>query len=314
MLAATLSENGFSLNEVDVPQPKENEVLIQTIGCGICGGDLHVYKTRSELSRDPLLLGHEGSGIIIELGEGVSKLKVGDKVTSLGGAYADFFVAHEDTLVKLPNEVDPLYALGEPLACCVHASDRFGTQDGDKVAVVGCGFMGLICLQLAKLQGASQIVAIDPVEYRREMAYQLGADICLHPDEVSIEDPWQGDFQVVIEATGVQSAVDLCSELVKHHGSITLVGYHESNDGIRSINMKLWNYKAINVINGHVRNDNEKLEATKKAIELLRLGLLVTEPLVHEYPLAMVESAFEDFESNKPGLFKAVLTPSNNEK
>ena len=84
--------------------------------------------------------------------------------------------------MKVPDGLDPRFVLGEPVACCVHASDRFNVQPGDEVAIVGCGFMGQICMQLARLQGAGKIVAIDPVEYRREMASSLGADEIASPE------------------------------------------------------------------------------------------------------------------------------------
>jgi len=97
--------------------------------------------------------------------------------------YSDYFVAAIDTLVKLPLGVDPIYALGEAIAYCVHAANRFGIQAGDKVAVVGCGFMGLVCLQLARYQGAGFICAIDPLAERQEMGRQFGAAAALDDQE-----------------------------------------------------------------------------------------------------------------------------------
>ena len=234
MQIAVLTRNGFVVRDADKPQPTENEVLVQTIGCGVCGGDLHVYGIRDRLTDTESLLGHEASGVVVDVGSKVGGFAVGDRVTAIGGAYAEYFVAEPDVLIKLPDSIDPTFALGEPLACCVHASERFGTRAGDRVAVVGCGFMGLICLQLAKLQGAAEVVAIDPVPYRRDMAIELGADRALHPDDGQVADPNTGAFEVVIEAAGVPAAIDLCTDLVTQHGKITLVGYHESNEGLRT--------------------------------------------------------------------------------
>ncbi len=313
MRVAILTKDGFDLREANRPAPAANEVLVKTIGCGVCGGDLHVYNVRDRLGDGESMLGHEASGVVIEAGAGVRELAPGDRVTVIGGAYADYFVAEPDTLIKLPENVDPKFALGEPLACCVHASERFGIEPGDRVAVVGCGFMGLICLQLAKVQGAGGIVAIDPVAYRRDMAIELGADRALHPDDVEIEDPDTGMFELVIEAAGAAPAIDLCTDLVTQHGRIVLVGYHESNDGLRTVNMQLWNFKAIDVVNGHVRRHDEKMAAMRKGIQLLADGKLVTEPLVRLYALENVDRAFADFAANREGLFKAVLIPSEDD-
>lgn len=313
MQIAVLTKKGFVLRNTEIPQASEEEVLVQTIGCGICGGDLHVYGVRDKLEAPESLLGHEASGVVVDVGRKVTELAVGDRVTAIGGAYADYFVATPDLLIKLPNSVDPILALGEPLACCVHASERFGTKSGDRVAVVGCGFMGLICLQLAKLQGASEIFAIDPVPYRREMAINLGADRAIHPDDARVRDPNTGEYEIVIEAAGVPAAIELCTDLVTQHGRITLVGYHESNDGLRTVNMQLWNFKAIDIINGHVRRHDEKMLAMTKAIDMLSEGKLVTQPLIRLYQLKDVEQAFADFAANQEGLFKAVLIPSTDE-
>ena len=310
MQIAVLTRDGFELRSVDVPKPGPGEVLVKTIGCGVCGGDLHVYRVRQALAGGETLLGHEASGSVVDIGTGVEGFQIGDRVTAIGGAYADYFVASTDCLIGLPDTVDPLYALGEPLACCVHACNRVDIGPGDDVAIVGCGFMGLICLQLARIQGARSVTAIDPVASRQAAAQELGADTTLHPTEVSIDDREEGIFDVVIEAAGVPSAIELCTDAVRQHGKVVLVGYHESDDGLRTVDMRLWNFKAIDVINGHVRRHDEKMVAMKKGIELLSEGSLATEPLVRLYDLNTVETAFQDFAASEDGLFKAVLVPS----
>jgi threonine dehydrogenase-like Zn-dependent dehydrogenase len=306
MRAAFLTAAGFELRKIDMPAWGPDEVLVQTLGCGICEGDIQLYQTRQEMGLSEMLLGHEGTGVVAAVGGNVRAFGEGDTVTALGGAYADYFVARPPQLVKLPAGLDQPYALGEPIACCVHASDRFGIRPGDRVAVVGCGFMGLICLQLARYQGAAVICAIDPIDERREMAGQLGATVAGHPEFM------QGQldaFDVVIEAAGVQSALDLCGHLVTQHGRLILMGYHQSNGGLRTIDMRLWNYKAIDVVNGHVRRIDEKLQAMRRGVDLLSQGHLATKALTTIYPLAQVEQAFQDLLGRKAGLFKAVLVP-----
>jgi threonine dehydrogenase-like Zn-dependent dehydrogenase len=306
MLAMFLTERGFDPREVATPSWGPDEVLVLTLACGICEGDVQIYRTRREKDLGEVLLGHEGTGIVTAVGRNVGQFAEGDLVTALGGAYAGYFVAQPHQLIKLPAGLDPLYALGEPIACCIHAGHRFGIRPGDRVAVVGCGFMGLICLQLARYQSAGVIYAIDPIAERREMAGELGATKTCHPE--TLEDQQQA-FDVVIEAAGAQSALDLCGDLVKEHGRIILVGYHQSNGGLRTVNMQQWNYKAIDVVNGHVRRTDEKLEAMGLGIELLSQGYLTTQPLTTAYPLIHAEQAFQDLVRRKAGLFKAVLVP-----
>jgi threonine dehydrogenase-like Zn-dependent dehydrogenase len=89
------------------------------------------------------------------------------------------------------------------------------------------------------------------------------------------------------------------------------VGYHQYNRGMRTLNMQQWNYKSIDVVNGHVRRQDEKLEAMRGGIALLRRGHLQAEPLVTRYALHDIQQAFEDLEARKEGLFKVVLVPEH---
>ena len=179
-----------------------------------------------ELAVTPVRLGHEASGQVLDVGRNVVAVAVGDLVTSLSApAYAENFVAAHHEIVKIPSGVDPMFALGEPIACCVHAANRFGIAPQDSVAIIGCGFMGLVCQQLAARQGAGLICAVDPIAERREMSRQLGAHIAYDPATVRGAEilALHGSFDVVIEAAGVQSALDLSTELVAEHGRIVLI-------------------------------------------------------------------------------------------
>ena len=311
MQAAILKETGFEIHNLEMPALNNGEVLIHTIACGVCSGDVFVYRNRKTLAENHSRLGHEGTGKIVQVGQDVTGFEVGDIVTTLSyPAYAEYFTARTDQLVKLPPGVDPSLALGEAVACCVHAGNRFGTQPGDKVAVVGCGFMGLVCQQLAKIQGAGFILGIDPLTDRQRMSTHLGADLAISPVDFSADDILDqfGTFDVVIEAAGVQNAVDLSTELVTQHGKIILIGYHQSNEGMRTVDMQQWNFKAIDVINGHVRRLDEKLAAMEEGMALLAQGRLVTEPLITKYPLDEIQAAFEHLDQGRDGLLKAVLT------
>jgi len=312
MKVAYLDKDGFSIRSENMPSVSGHQVLVKTVGCGICGGDQHLYRVKDqEIAEEPLRLGHEGTGTVVSIGSDVRNFAVGDMVTSLSGGFADYFVASEDDLIIVPDGVDPLLALGEPVACCVHACERTSAKPGHRVAVLGCGFMGLICLQLMKIDGASEIIAFDPIEYRREAAMKLGATSAYHPDDYSFADPDIGEFDIVIEAVGNQATIDLSTDIVKQHGKVNLVGYHESGGGMRSIHMKRWNFKAIDVVNGHVRRDDEKHAAMTRGIDLIAEGKLRTDLLVKTYALDDIEQAFQDLTQGNGELFKIVLTTGN---
>jgi threonine dehydrogenase-like Zn-dependent dehydrogenase len=310
MNAAILTENGFEIREQEIPACSDDEILIKIISCGVCSGDVFVYQNRGEMASNYSRLGHEGSGVITAVGKKVSDFAVGEIITTFSlPAYADYLIATPGNVVKLPPEVDPKHALGEPIACCVHAVNRYRTHPGDRVAVIGCGFMGLICLQLAKYQGAEFICAIDPVEERLAAAKNLGANFTTDPREMDAQSILgeTGGFDIIIEAAGTQGALDMSTPLIREHGQLVLVGYHQTNAGLRTVNMEQWNLKAIDVINGHIRREDEKKEAMRKGMELMAQGDLMTEPLISTYPLQHIDNAYTDMISRKPGLIKAVM-------
>jgi len=314
MKQAVLTANGFELREVDSPTPGPGQVLVRAQGLGVCEGDMFRYRQfvgSNPGPEDEVWMGHEGSGVVEKVGPGVEAFAEGETVTALAGPFAEYFVIGADGLVKVPDGLDVRLALGEPLACCVHAAWRFGIRLGDRVAVIGCGFMGQMCLQLARLQGAAEVCAFDLIPWRLPVAEEMGADRVIDPSGKEPEDVLAelGEFDVVIEAAGTQSSVDLATPLVRQHGRVILVGYHQSGDGMRNIDLKTWNFKAIHVVNGHVRNLREKWEAMAAGIRLAAAGRLRVEPLVSFYPLAEVGAAFGDLVARKEGLFKAVLVP-----
>ncbi|NRA38801.1 MAG: zinc-binding dehydrogenase [Planctomycetes bacterium] len=306
MKTAILTTEGFEFREQDMPSCADDQIIVKTSACGICDGD--VFQRKSIVDGE-IELGHEGSGIVHACGSAVSEFSVGDKVTALAGPYAEYFTCTADELVKLPAGVEPEWALGEPIACFVHAARRFGISPGQSAAIIGCGFMGIGCLQMAAIQGASRIVAIEPVAWRRSTAQELGATECYDPSGKSPEEILEalGEFDVIIEATGIAPAIDISTALVKQHGRIVLVGYHQSENGMRTVDMKTWNFKAIDVMNGHVRRDDEKLSAMREGMQLLSEGKLKINPLNTFYDFAEINTAFGELIDRKEGLYKATL-------
>lgn len=313
MKCALLTSKGFVFDEMQVPTCGANQVLVKTAGCGVCEGDLFQYICRTS---DPncdqsfIAVGHEASGVVEAVGSAVSEFKPGDRVTALTGKeYAEYFVAEKENLALIPSGIPTAAALGEPLGCCLHAAGRFGVRLGDRVGVIGCGYMGLLLQQLAALSGAAEVVTFDLIPWRLEMSKNLGANKVVNVDGKSPEQCLAelGEFDVMIEATGVEAAITLSTKLVKEHGVINLIGYHQSGGGLRSIDVKTWNYKAISVINGHVRRADEKLAAMKAGLALVASGRLKMAPLVTDYAFADINKAFADLKARKSGLYKANL-------
>jgi len=311
MKAAILSKNGFAIKEVETPKCVPGTILVKSEVCGICEGDLFRYKCALEGKPiEQTLIGHEGCGVVVEVGAGVDGFKPGDRVADLqNGTYSEFFLTKPDMLSKLPEGLPFEEALGEPVACYVHASGRFGIKPGDRVAILGCGFMGLGCMQMALLEGAGKLVAFDPIAWRREKALKTGANLALDNNDYASPEKLKelGEFDVVIEAAGVQPVIDMATKMVREHGRILLVGYHQSGNGLRTIDMKTWNYKALDVVNGHVRLASEKREAMIRGLNLIACGKLDMKSLTTVYKFNDLAKAFSDLAGRKEGLFKAAL-------
>lgn len=311
--ALLVRPRNFSIEEMEKPEIGDDEILVRNIACGICEGDTHVYLGEEWDTAFPWVerfLGHESSGVIEKVGSRVSEFKVGDKVTIIGGGFAEYVKAPAKLAVKLPSNVNPIWALGEPLACAIAAGWRSKIKLGDKVAIIGSGFMGLLMLQLVKILGAAKITVLDILDWRLEKAKQLGADEVYNslgktPKDINKE---IDEMDVVIEATGLQEGLDIATDLIVEHGTIVIFGYHQNYQGYRKVNMKVWNWKSIDVVNGHIRNMDKKVEAMKAGVNLLGAGRLHMASLVKQYTLQEVNQAFEEVIQKKNGIFKASIS------
>jgi threonine dehydrogenase-like Zn-dependent dehydrogenase len=171
-------------------------------------------------------------------------------------------------------------------------------------------------LQLLKLRGPSRIVAIDVREDARTAALALGADEAYDPsqlpDEYKITNfgDWQSDrgFDVVVEGSGTQLGLTLAGEMVRAHGVLSILGYHQG--GPRQVDVGMWNWKAIDVVNAHVRRRADLMESMRIGLELTAKGLIDLGALVtHRYPLDQVDRAYADLRQKPPGFIKAVVQP-----
>ncbi|TLS52621.1 zinc-binding dehydrogenase [Paenibacillus antri] len=306
---------------VPIPDIGEEEVLIRVTACGVCASELHPWMEGAgwlEASGRRPIFGHEPVGIVEKVGSRVPGFRPGDRVTGLiQNAFAHYAKADYRKLVRVPEGLDDLEALGEPLSCLMSGADRTPVGLGQDVAVVGAGFMGLGFLQLMRLKGAGKIVAVDMREESLAAARRFGADEAYTPQEVPAEykvtawshmDEGIKGIDVAVEASGTQGGLQLAGDMTAVHGALSVVGYHQGHGGMRSVNMELWNWKAITVVNAHERRSEVHMKQMEAGLRLIRNGLFNMRDLItHEFTLEQVDQAYEAIASKPAGFIKSVI-------
>ncbi|HEX8432502.1 MAG TPA: zinc-binding dehydrogenase [Longimicrobium sp.] len=317
MRAARLAGPGrIEMEEVAVPEPGAGEVRIRLEGTGVCASNLTPW-AGAEWMKYPLEpgdMGHEGWGVIDAVGGGVTELAVGDRVAALSHrTYAEYDVAPVAQVVALPASLAGTPFPGEPLGCAMNIFRRSEIRVGQTVAIVGIGFLGALLTRLAADAGA-RVIAISRRPFSLDVAKEMGAH-----ELIPMDDHWKilervkeltgGEFcDRVIEAVGKQWPLDLSGELTRVRGRMIVAGYHQ--DGPRQVNMQLWNWRGIDVINAHEREPEVYMEGIRAAVDAVASGRLDPTPLyTHTFPLDRLGDALDATRDRPDGFLKAIVTP-----
>ncbi|GAY20787.1 MULTISPECIES: zinc-binding dehydrogenase [Sphingobium] len=317
MRAAVVTGPGaVRIDRVPMPRPGPGQVRIRLEGCGVCASNLTPWAGPEWQSfpLEPGALGHEGWGIVDAIGEDVTSVTVGDRVAALSYAsYADHDLADESAIVRLPSELDGLPFPGEPLGCAFNIFRRADIQPGQTIAIIGIGFLGALLTRLATEAGA-RVVAISRRPSSLALARDHGAAETIAMDDHQaiihrVSALTQGRFcERTIEAVGKQWPLDLAGELTAERGKLIVAGYHQ--DGPRQVNMWLWNWRGIDVINAHERDPAAYAEGMREAVAAVASGRIDPAPLLtHRYPLDRLGEALDATRDKPDGFVKAIIVP-----
>lgn len=305
----------IEFTETKIPEPAPHQVRVRVEGCGVCGSNLPVWEGREWFAypQPPGATGHEGWGVIDAVGAEVEDLAAGDRVAMFSnGAYAEYDLAAADAVVKLPESFAGKPFPGEPLACAMNVFRRSDIQPGQSVAVVGIGFLGAVLVRLAAQAGA-RVIAISRRPFALEIARSLGAaeTIAMNdhgPIIQRVKDLTGGaGCERVIEAVGLQNPLDLAAELTRERGRLMIAGYHQ--DGARQVNMQLWNWRGLDVINAHERHPRVYVQGMREAVAAVESGRLDPTPLfTHRFALNQLGEALEMMRRRPDGFLKALIT------
>jgi len=335
----------FKIEEIKIPKPSENEVLVKNYASALCGTDLHIIdgsllrNIRGEwlaYKELPIVIGHEAAGIVEEIGSNVKRLKKGDRVftapnifcghcthcirgnTNLcnnrkviglhyPGFHSEFFVCDEKSIYNLPDTItfNEGCLIGDTLGTAYHAIKRVQIQPGDIVSVWGLGPIGITVAQIAKIVGASKVIAIDVMPNRIELANELGIDHCVHSDEANalIKSLTMNEgVDVSIEVTGIAKVLENAFNTTRKGGKVLVVGIHSEKLNLHTLALS---YREISMIGtfSHIFSESEHI------INLISSKKVILKSLIsHQFPLTEVNEAYKLFMAKKTN--KVILQPN----
>lgn len=332
-------EKKFEIRKMSFEKLGPNEVLVKNYSCGICGTDVHIYhgEEGSAAVTPPVVLGHEFSGVVEEVGSAVTDLQPGDYVTidpniycgkcmpcrmgkkqncenlfaigvNRNGGFAEYCICPDTQCLKVKKEVDlDVAAMAEPLACAIHGIDLAGIRPGQMVVILGGGTIGLLMVQLAKLSGASTVILSEPIAMRREIGLEVGADAVIDPlneplcDRIK-EITGRDGADVVIECVGKAQTVEQAFQ-VAGRGATVLIFSVPSVGATAELPLFDVFKKELKILGSMVNPDTQQ-----RAVNLINSGQLKIKPLItHVYDIEHLEDAIKMQMSNES--IKVVVHP-----
>lgn len=339
-VAVMLGIGKMGFEERDIPQPKDDEVLVKLEYVGICGSDLHYYESGAigdYVVKPPFVLGHEPGGTVVEVGKNVTHLKVGDRVALEPGktcGHCEFcktgrynlcpdvvffatppvdgvfqeYVAHEAGLCfRLPDNVSTMEgALIEPLAVGFHAARQSGAQAGQTAVVTGAGCIGLVSMMALKAMGVSKVYSVDVMDKRLDKALELGADGVINgskEDAVKKVMELTGGMgcDLVIETAGTEITTRQAVQMTKKGATIVLVGYSKTGEIKMPVSLALDKELTFKTVFRY-------RHIYPMAIDAVASGRVNLKGIVtNEFALDDIQEAMDESVNNKADIVKAVV-------
>jgi 2-desacetyl-2-hydroxyethyl bacteriochlorophyllide A dehydrogenase len=322
----------------DVAEPKvgPGQILLRVKAIGVCGSDVHVNHGKHPFTSYPVVQGHEFSGEVEGVGDGVAKVKVGDKATArpqlvcgkcrpcrrgdynicdvlrvegfqAPGCAQDLFVTIEDKIVPLPDSLTfEQGALVEPTAVAVHSTGRGGDLGGKNVVVLGAGPIGNLVAQVVRYRGAAKILITDISDFRLDIAKQCGIPNTSNAAEEPLKEAAKrvfGDegFVVAFEAVGVEATMDAAVQNIQKGGTIVVLGVFGEKP---RIDMSIVGDRE-QIIVGTLMYKHEDYV---KAVELIARGEVITKPLVTKhYPFERYAEAYKFIDAQGDKTLKVMI-------
>ncbi len=323
MKAAVLTgKMKMEIQELAVPAPLDHEVIVKVKACGICGTDQHIYHGQpgSAEVQFPIVLGHELSGEVVQVGEQVTQFSVGDRVSidpniycgqcdfcrgnrahlcdnlqavgvTRNGGMGEYCAVPAAKCYTLPAELSyEEGAMIEPLGCVLHGFNQIKVWPGASVLIIGGGYIGLMMLQVVKMYGASPIVVSEPDVTKHGLAIQLGGTEAVNPEELDGKD----GFDVVIECVGRKESMTQAVNMAKKGGTVLLFGVSAPDTKIEVQPFDIFS-KELTIKGSFINPHTHDL-----AISLVQQEKIQIKPLLsHQFTMDELPEIMKEYQSLK---------------
>ena len=333
--AIMTSPGKIEFRDVDEPKPGKGQVLIRVQRIGVCGSDVHVWHGKHPYTSYPVVQGHEYSAVVEAVGEGVTDIEIGKKVTATPqvvcgecgpcrrgdyhicdllkvegfqapGVAQDLFVTEANKIVPLPDSFSfEQGAFVEPVSVGVHTVKRVGDITGKNVAVLGAGPIGNLVGQVAQAEGAN-ILITDISEYRLEIANKCGIKYTSNPKEESLKEAAErvfdsSGFEIAFECAGIEATMTEVIETIQKGGTIVVVGVFAEKP---RIDLGFVQDRELSLIGTLMY----KYEDYQRAVELIDNGKVKTEPLYSKhFPFSAYSEAYDFIDAHRDKTMKVFI-------
>jgi len=337
MLQQVMTAPGEILfQEIPVPEPQKGEVLIKVMKIGVCGSDIHVYHGEHPFTSYPVTQGHEVSGEVVKLGEGVKGFEPGQKVTiqpqvvcgcchpcrhgkynlceslkvmgfQTTGVASHYFAVDAEKVTLLPRDMSyDEGAMIEPLAVAVHAVRRAGSVKGQKIAVLGAGPIGILVAQTAKGMGAESVMITDISDIRLAKAKECGVDFCVNTKSADFGDAMAENFgpdkaDVIYDCAGNNTTMGQAIKYARKGSTIILVAVFA---GEAKVDLAVLNDHELDLNTSMMYRNEDYIEA----IRLVNEKKVVLAPLVsRHFAFRDYLKAYQYIDENRESTMKVII-------
>ncbi|MDR1271816.1 MAG: zinc-binding dehydrogenase [Clostridiales Family XIII bacterium] len=315
---AVLTEPGkMALTTVE-EAPGRGQVLLKIASCGLCSWELGFFLGELNIYGYPHKLGHEFAGTVVQVGEGCTCFNVGDPVSGLDrgfGGFAEYRVIDETKLEKLGSQVDPKYALGEPQKCIVTVLRAAAPEAGDHGIVLGCGPMGLWCVQALAGNTLGSLTAVDVDPAKLDYAESFGATDTVNPATEDVIEKIReitggrmADF--VIEGTGSPALLDMAQEMLSTERRSRLILMSSHHVPAPEFDFRKAIARGLTIVAAHPPYSRDGYDDFRRAVTLINRGVFRSRELIsHEFPLSSIQEAFETLREKPHDYIKGIVVP-----